>query len=421
MNVFRLFGKSKKKKKIRLVKGKKLEALKKQGFGSWDELFPELVHVAVDLITDQMERDVEALVGPRYGRIHNGHARWGRQQGSIFVGDEKIGIQRPRVRHEEQGEVEIPTYESFSSAKPMDEQCYKHALRGMSNRNYPEVVRKVAEGFGLDKSSVSRRVIRASQKRFEEIMNRNLADEEWFCVYLDGKEVDGQSILTAVGGTSGGAKHTLGIHQARSENTEAVVAFIEHLLERGLTKKNDAILFITDGSRGLAKALRKVFGQTLFHQRCFKHKDFRLENHLPERYIPECKRRFRAALAMNSEADARRELMTVASWLKTINLSAARSLLDGLDELLTCHRLHVPLQLAKCLRTTNPVESALSLVEEAIRRNKRWRNSAQIQRWVAAGFIEAEKRFRKLDGRQYIPEVLDRMKEILLEKKGRVA
>jgi transposase-like protein len=71
--------------------------------------------------------------------------------------------------------------------------------------------------------------------------------------------------------------------------------------------------------------------------------------------------------------------------LMDLNPSAARSLGEGMEETLTVHRLHVPMQLRKTLASTNVIESALSIVERVCRNVKRWHGGDQRERWVGSG------------------------------------
>ena len=89
-----------------------------------------------------------------------------------------------------------------------------------------------------------------------------------------------------------------------------------------------------------------------------------------------------------------------------INPSAARSLEEGMEETLTLHRLRVPMELWKTLRSTNPIESAFSIVRVVCRNVKRWRPGHQIERWVGSGLIVAERQFRRIDGYRALPGLI---------------
>ncbi len=61
----------------------------------------------------------------------------------------------------------------------------------------------------------------------------------------------------------------------------------------------------------------------------------------------------------------------------------ARSLMEGVEETLTLHRLNVDKELRRSLRTTNIVKHLNGQVNEVLRRIKRWLNSDQCHQWVA--------------------------------------
>ena len=64
-------------------------------------------------------------------------------------------------------------------------------------------------------------------------------------------------------------------------------------------------------------------------------------------------------------------------------------------ETLTVLRLGVPPTLARTLRSTNAVESMISICRDHARNVKRWRDGQMALRWCAAGMVEASKQFRR--------------------------
>jgi putative transposase len=61
-------------------------------------------------------------------------------------------------------------------------------------------------------------------------------------------------------------------------------------------------------------------------------------------------------------------------------------------------RLGLPELLRKTLVTTNPIESALSVVGKVMGRVKRWRDGNMRLRWCTAGLLRAEQKFRRVKG-----------------------
>ena len=95
--------------------------------------------------------------------------------------------------------------------------------------------------------------------------------------------------------------------------------------------------------------------------------------------------------------------------LMELNPSAARSLEEGMEETLTVHRLGLDDLLRRTLATTNPIESAFSVVDRVCGRVKRWRGGDQRERWVGAGLWLAEKSFRRVKGYKHLPKLLDQL------------
>ena len=104
--------------------------------------------------------------------------------------------------------------------------------------------------------------------------------------------------------------------------------------------------------------------------------------------------------------------------LMDLNPSAARSLGEGMEETLTVHRLHVPMQLRKTLASTNVIESAFSIVEGVCRNVKRWHGGDQRERWVGSGLLVAQKQFRRITGYKQIPALIRELETPAPSKKA---
>ncbi|MEX2493622.1 MAG: transposase, partial [Nitrospirales bacterium] len=182
-------------------------------------------------------------------------------------------------------------------------------------------------------------------------------------------------------------------------------ALFADLERRGLVLVK-RILFVTDGGSGLLKVLRDRFGKKLVHQRCALHKSRNVQRHLAKRYRKEAHRRLTIALEQTSYADAKQMLRDLERWLQTKNESAAASLQEAFEELLTLHRLKVPALLRKTLMSTNPIESMFSLVRHSERHIKRTRGSAMLQRWLGTVLLYCEKQFRRVKGFAEMAQVM---------------
>ena len=168
---------------------------------------------------------------------------------------------------------------------------------------------------------------------------------------------------------------------------------------------NVARLWVIDGSRALRSAIDQMCGDAARVQRCRIHKVRNVAERLPKSKAAQT--RWVMAQALKGDADAGfQKLKAHAKHLKLQHPDAAASLLEGLEELFTINRLGVTGELARCLATTNVIESPNSVVRRVGRRVTNYRDVNMAMRWTAAGFLEAEKAFRRLRECKNIPALI---------------
>ncbi|MGB6946643.1 MAG: transposase [Bryobacteraceae bacterium] len=139
-------------------------------------------------------------------------------------------------------------------------------------------------------------------------------------------------------------------------------------------------------------------------------------DHLTDEHKPAVAKRLHAAYALEDYAAAKQALNALHRELMDLNPSAARSLGEGMEETLTVHRLHVPMQLRKTLASTNVIESAFSIVEQVCKNVKRWHGGDQRERWVGSGLLVAQKQFRKVTGHKQIPALIRELEALVPSK-----
>jgi transposase-like protein len=347
----------------------------------------------------------EELAGPDYYPIHPGLQKWAHEAGSAFIGDQKVKVTRPRLRNVEQGEVPLKSYARLHATGDFSEELLEKILRGVSEQKYAETVLGAARAFGVSPSAVSHKMVEVTAHKLKAFQTRSLATYTPFALFLDTVHRGGEAFLVALGVDLNGVKMALGFWQGSSENHEICEALFRDLERRGLVLSR-RILFVTDGGSGLRKALRERFGKKLVHQRCAIHKARNLQRHLAKRYRAEAHHRFTIALEQTHYAEARQMLLELEAWLRTKNESAADSLLEAFEELLTVHRLKVPALLRKTLLSANPIESMFSLVRHRERNIKRSRGSAMLQRWLGTVLLYCEQQFRRVKGFAGIAQVM---------------
>ncbi len=357
------------------------------------------LRVAVQLLEDEVTR----RCGPRYERrAERQLTRHGRQPGVVTLAGQKLPIARPRIRRTDgQGELKLETYDLLQRDEAMPEACLRRMVRGVSTRDYERVVDVAAEGFGVKRSSVSRGFVKATAQEIRALAERRFEGHRFVAVFIDGKEYAGETMVVALGVTAQGEKRILGLRQGASENAEVVTSLLEDLRERGLDTSQPT-LFVLDGAKALRAAVKRVFGKHALVQRCQVHKARNVKAHLPEKHHPQFTAQLAAAYRETNYERALEALKTTVAWLERVSPAAAASLREGLEETLTVVKLGLPELLRRTLATTNPVESALSVVAKVTGRVKRWRDGNMRERWCTAGLLRAEERFRRIKGHKQL-------------------
>jgi len=368
----------------------------------WEELQPEVEHLTglagLKIIRAVIEDEVTRRVGPRYRPAsEEGCLRWGQQPGYVVFAGQKVPVDRPRVRTREGEEVELESYARLQHDGRRQRAVREGIVAGLTSRNYQRAVHSVLDGYGIEKSSVSREFVQASAAQLKKLCEKNLAGLELVAMLIDGIHLGKQVLVVALGIESSGKKHVLGLWQGATENTVVVKDLLEDLVTRGLDAER-RYLFVIDGAKALRAAIERVFGERAEVQRCQLHKRRNVAEYLPKNAQGDYDRRIRNAYAMTNYAEAKTELQKIFRQLERVNPSAARSLEEGLEETLTVHRLGVGEWLRRSLTNTNPIESCLSTVERVARNVKRWHAGDQALRWTATGLLEAERKFRKVKG-----------------------
>lgn len=202
----------------------------------------------------EVDQEVARLCGSRYQHSKKrSNYRWGSGEGSIVLANQRVALEVPRVRSKSGEEVRLETYEQFQDPRLFDQAVFTEGIKRVSQRDYEKGVSKIANSFGLKKSSVSKRWIKATAKKLEDLQNRSLKEMDIRAVFIDGKRFRTHGVIAALGVASSGKKFVLGIYQADSENHESCLELLNDLERRGLP--SSGLLFIVDGGSGLNKAL----------------------------------------------------------------------------------------------------------------------------------------------------------------------
>ena len=262
-----------------------------------------------------MEEEVRHLAGERHEQHPARRAhRWGKEAGYCVVDGQKVPIQRTRLRSPENREQRLGSYELFQRRGPMEHAVWDKMMRGLSTRNYGAVVKDFHEAYGVEKSAVSDNFIASSREKLQELMERPLSTRNYGAVVKDFHEaygveksavsdnfiassreklqelmerplgalrlctvlIDGtpfrdRQMIVALGINIDGRKTVLGLREGATENAAVVSELLSDLAARGLDFSVPR-LYVLDGGKALAAAVRRHAGEAAFIQRCQVHK-----------------------------------------------------------------------------------------------------------------------------------------------------
>ena len=368
-----------------------------------DGLLALSVGVGLGVLAEMMESEVDAVVGPKHAKIPDRAAvRHGRQPGEVTLGGRRVAVERPRVRSADgESEVSLGTYGHFADRDPLTRVVLEQMLAGVSTRRFARTREPVGQEVvdaerSTSKSAVSREFVGRTTEHLRALMSRALGDIRLAALMLDGIELKGRCCVVALGITTDGVKVPLGLWDGSTENKTVTAHLLADLVARGLDVEQ-GVLVVLDGSKALRAAVDEVFGPVPV-QRCVRHKERNVLDHLPERDRPAIKTRMRRAWATDDHELALDGLQRLADELNRSHPGAAASLREGLEETLTLTRLGIKGQLKLRLQSTNPIESMIEIVRRTSRNVKRWQSGDMCLRWTAAGMLEAEQQFRKIVG-----------------------
>jgi transposase-like protein len=364
-----------------------------------------------------MEEDVTAACGPK-GRhdpertaIRHGHG-----PGSVTLGGRRVPVTRPRMRASDgTGEVSVASYELFSGTEVLGRMAMERMLAGLSTRRYrvglePVGQRTEQAAVSTSRSAVSRRFVAATETALAELLAADLSKLDLVGLMIDGVHFGEHTCVVALGIGIDGTKHPLSLVEGSTENATLVTDLIVGLRERGLDVTRP-ILVVLDGSKALRRAVLDVFDRPVLG-RCQLHKIRNVEDKLPQKMRSVVAARMRRAYHADSALAAEAELCALAAELDRTHPGAAASLREGMPETLTVLRLNLPPTLARTFRSTNAIESMISICRTHASNVKRWRDGQMAMRWCAAGMVQAGKQFRRVNGHLHLRSLRDTLNRI---------
>jgi putative transposase len=375
------------------------------------------VGTGLQVLAAMMEADVTAACGPK-GR-HNAErsaTRHGHGAGSVSLGGRRVPVRRPRMRATDGcGELPVASYEVFSGTEVLGRMAMERMLAGLSTRRYPVGLEPVGQrteqaATSTSRSAVSRRFVAATETALAQLLAQDLSQLDLVGLMIDGVHFGEHCCVVALGIGVDGTKHPLALVEGSTENATLVTELIVGLRERGLDVTRP-VLVVLDGSKALRRAVLDVFDRPVI-ARCQLHKIRNVQDRLPEKMRSVVASRMRRAYHADSALAAEAELTALAGELDRTHPGAAASLREGMAETLTVLRLGLPPTLARTFRSTNAVESMISICRDHAGNVKRWRDGQMALRWCAAGMAEAGKQFRRVNGHLHLRSLRDTLNRV---------
>jgi putative transposase len=375
------------------------------------------VGAGLQVMAAMMEADVTAVCGPK-GRhdADRSATRHGHGAGSVSLGGRRVPVRRPRMRATDgSGELGVASYELFSQTEVLGRMAMERMLAGLSTRRYPVGLEPVGArvqqaAASTSRSAVSRRFVAATETALAQLLAADLSTLDLVGLMIDGVHFGEHCCVVALGIGIDGTKHPLSLVEGSTENATLVTELIVGLRERGLDVTRP-ILVVLDGSKALRRAVLDVFDRPVL-ARCQLHKIRNVQDKLPQKMRQVVAARMRRAYHADSALAAEAELTALANELDRTHPGAAASLREGMAETLTVLRLGLPPTLARTFRSTNAVESMISICRDHAGNVKRWRDGQMALRWCAAGMVEAGKQFRRVNGHLHLRSLRDTLERV---------
>ena len=213
---------------------------------------------------------------------------------------------------------------------------------------------------------------------------------------------DRPCILVVMGATADGTKELVAVHDGERESELSWPEVIHDLKRRGLSRAPKVA--VGDGALGFWKALEKIWPQTR-QQRCWVHKTANVLNKLPKSVQPSAKSLIHEIYL----APTKQKAMEAFGQFKAIYEAKYPKAWDCLskdeDQLFSFYDF--PAEHWRHLRTTNPIESTFATVRHRTRKTKGCGSRMATLTMVFKLTREAEKCWRRLNGRTLILEVIN--------------
>jgi transposase-like protein len=359
------------------------------------------------MICDVMAAEVSELCGPKHHPNESGYVRSGSSSGRVIAFGQREDLNRPRVRRKgesgKQKEVKLATYQAANDTAELTASIIQSLASGVSTREMKNV-KPGAPGVG--KSNVSRYWKQAGPKFVEEFRGKDISNENWVGLMLDGIRLGkDQLAVVALGITTEGFKFVLDFELGSSESAEVSKDLMRRLDKRGF-KCERRLFAVLDGSEALRSAVKEFFPDSII-QRCLVHKERNIRSKLSKKHWGELARLFKQLREVQGKDAAEEVVKELEAFLAGKNAESLKSLHEAGEDLIALQFLDVPNTLHRNLLSTNAIENSFRNTRNKLGRVTRFRaETDQATRWLAFALLEVEKGFRRISGYMDIPKLM---------------
>ena len=339
--------------------------------------------------------------------VRNGHL----PERELVTGAGPVTVKQPRVR-DRSGQFKFTSkiLPPFLRRTPsVDALLPVLYLKGISTGDFSEALEAILgpNASGLSASNIVR-LKEGWEEEYKAWSARDLSERRYVYLWADGLyfnvrlEPDRPCILVLMGATVDGKKELLAVWDGERESKESWRAVLRDLKRRGL--RESPKLATGDGALGFWAALREEFPETQ-EQRCWVHKTVNILDKLPKRLQPDAKKLIHEMYLAPTRDDASIAYTEFCEQYEAKYPKAVACLTKDQDVLFAFydfpseHWLH--------LRTTNPIESTFATVRHRHRQTKGSGSRTATLTMVFKLGLEAEKKWRKLNGYSLVAKVIE--------------
>jgi putative transposase len=329
-----------------------------------------------------------------------------------------VEVQQPRVkdrRLDEKGErlrfssQILPPY--LRRTQSLEELIPWLYLRGISTGDFTEALQALLgpQAKGLSATNIVR-LKESWQEEWKSWSKQSLAQKTYVYLWADGiyfhlrlEEPDNnrQCILVLMGATADGRKELIAITDGYRESADSWRELLLAAKQRGLTTSPKVAT--GDGALGFGAALREIYPATR-EQRCWVHKTANILDKMPKSLHEKAKAMLQEIWMAATRQEALKAFDLFVQTFEAKYPKAVECLAKDRDVLLTLYDF--PAEHWIHLRTTNPIESTFATVRLRTVRTKGSGSRTACLTMVFKLAPCAEKRWRRLNGQELIPEVI---------------